>query len=553
SYVITSGTPRNSDEHVFCIQQSAISTQATTQTTTQTTSTAQTTTQTTQGLKGCRSNFTYSTNTSTCLWFSGDPGKSASYAKRDKAALNCQAMGAHLVTAKTLAKLKYLEATYYIIFWVGLRYDSTSQVYVWDEDGSSLTIETHNNIFSILCSCSAAILVKPILDSSVDIQAVTKTSAVTVMRCAMKCLSQRDTCQAFTYNNVTTNCILGSTITWVPTRRINDRVFKMFAENKTFAPTTQTASTSQTTTKTTSPILTLLLETTTNQMSSARNQSGQIVNTCSTNFTLSANTSTCLWFSGTINRTDRIIAALECRAKGAYLASITSLAKLQYVNVTYSPSMWVGLSFNSTMNIYVWDEDGSELSNATYGNLFASGQPYPPTYDCVSLNLKLKEMRLMCGCASAVQFQFLPDTSNDIRPVTETLTTSTALRCGMKCLLQGDNCQAFSYDDVTTTCVLAKGAHLVTVKTQAKLQSLTVVYSPLVWVGLLYNKTSKVYLWDEDGSIMTNATYKELFGFAADLISSPQVDVCVYATWLNTLEDIMCDSDNFYICEHQPF
>ncbi|XP_055861714.1 uncharacterized protein LOC129922001 [Biomphalaria glabrata] len=247
--------------------------------------------------------------------------------------------------------------------------------------------------YTILCSCSAAILVKPILDSSVDIQAVTNTSAVTVMRCAMKCLSQRDTCQGFTYNNVTTNCVLGSTITLVPTRRINDRVFKMFAENKTFAPTTQTASTSQTTTKTTSPILTSLLETTTNQMSSARNQSGQTVNSCSTNFTLSANTSTCLWFSGTFNRTDRTIAALECRAKGAYLVSITSLSKLQYVNVTYSPSMWVGLSFNSTMNMYVWDEDGSELSNATYRNLFVSGQPYPPTYDCVSLNLKLKEMR----------------------------------------------------------------------------------------------------------------------------------------------------------------
>ncbi|XP_055861716.1 uncharacterized protein LOC129922002 [Biomphalaria glabrata] len=148
SYVITSGTPRNINEHVFCIQQSGISTQATTQTTAQTTSTAQTPTQTTQGLKGCRSNFTYSTNTSTCLWFSGDPGKSASYAHRDLAALNCQAKGAHLVTTKTLAKLKYLEATYDTIFWVGLRYDSTSQVYVWDEDGSSLTIETHNNIFS---------------------------------------------------------------------------------------------------------------------------------------------------------------------------------------------------------------------------------------------------------------------------------------------------------------------------------------------------------------------------------------------------------------------
>nr|KAI8753019.1 hypothetical protein BgiMline_013574 [Biomphalaria glabrata] len=64
----------------------------------------------------------------------------------------------------------------------------------------------------------------------------------------------------------------------------------------------------------------------------------------------------------------------------------------------------------------------------------------------------------------------------------------------------------------------SKGAHLVTVKTQAKLQYLTVVYSPLVWVGLLYNKTSKVYVWDEDGSIMTNATYNELFGF--DLMSS---------------------------------
>ncbi|KAH9488379.1 hypothetical protein Btru_063323 [Bulinus truncatus] len=70
---------------------------------------------------------------SLCLWFSAPNTETINVSLT-----SCASMGAHLFTVKTPDRFQYL-VTRHVVTWVGLRYNSNSQQYEWDDDGSQYT------------------------------------------------------------------------------------------------------------------------------------------------------------------------------------------------------------------------------------------------------------------------------------------------------------------------------------------------------------------------------------------------------------------------------
>ncbi|CAG5117994.1 unnamed protein product, partial [Candidula unifasciata] len=122
----------------------------------------------------------------------------------------------------------------------------------------------------------------------------------------------------------------------------------------------------------------------------------------------------------------------------------------------------------------------------------------------------------------------------------------------------GVSTDKLNYTDASLACQ-KQGAHLLTLKTEAKLRLFGGAQKPanqLFWIGLDDIQREGIFQWLDDKTVITPDFQKQLFGEAQPDDWSPQEDCCVYDKDFYSdsypIADAECGNKFLYFCESQP-
>ncbi|KAH9505528.1 C-type lectin domain 4 member M [Bulinus truncatus] len=161
------------------------------------------------------------------------------------------------------------------------------------------------------------------------------------LQCARECSNLGSQCKAFSYNEVDSECQLGSCIT--PSLNVTDDLAWRYMS----APICQDVT------------------------------GFRLIN--------SGVISACIWLSSDMKTYSN--AASDCRAKGAHLYTVKSSFKMKIL-LLYNTEYWVGLNDIQVEGVYRWIDDGSIISQSQMKEYFMAGEPNNANNDedCIVYN-----------------------------------------------------------------------------------------------------------------------------------------------------------------------